>query len=443
MRTRQPRPILRLAAALVVAIVSFVAAVNAFADFALTDWLYVKALALPGDLGEDGLVELVPDREVFASSSQRLADLRVVASDGSEVPYQLEVSAGQSQRTTLNVKVLDKGDVPGEYTTFVADLGREGILHNQIDIRIGSSNFQRMAVVESSADRETWLTVSERQIYDFTVKERGLTTRDTRIGYPVSTARYLRVRILDDGEGLLNVAGAAVSHFEESPARETDWPLSMISAERDTDRRATLVEMALGSSGIPTNRMELEVPDVNFYREVDLQSSANRQDWLTVSSRAAIYAYDTPKFVGGSLVITYPESVMRYFRLVIFDEDNLPITIHGANASGIQRRLLFSARPGLQYQLYYGNAGARSPSYDIERVLQFLATEGLSQMALGPQQDNPGFVAVVPPPPPTLPLTERLPWLLPASVAAAALVVGLLLYGVLRQARKLLPPPPE
>ena len=241
----------------------------------------------------------------------------------------------------------------------------------------------------------------------------------------------------------MNVAGASVSHFQESPARETDWPLSVIGVERDTERRTTLVEMALGSSGIPTNRIELEVPDVNFYREVDLQSSANRQDWVTVSSRAAVYAYDTPKFVGGSLVITYPESVRRYFRLVIFDEDNPSITVQAANASGIQRRLLFSARVGLQYELYYGNAEAHSPSYDIGRVLQFLATEALSQVVLGPQQDNPGFVAVVPPPPPTPPLTERLPWLLPASVAAAALVVGLLLYGVLRQARKLLPPPPE
>jgi hypothetical protein len=420
-------------------IVALLVISQVFADFVPAEWPFVKAVVLPSGLQGEGLIEVLPDADVFAGSSPSLADLRVIAGDSAEVPFKIEVDAGERRRDSFAVSVRDTGYVPGRYTTFVADLGREGILHNEIEIRTTSSNFRETASVETSTDGATWAVVGEDQVFDFTVEERGFTTRDTGVTYPQSSARYLRVRIGDDGEEALEITGATVFFTDETPPREVEWPAAILGSSREVDHNTTVIELDMGAQGLPTHRLAVGVPDVNFYREVDLETSSDREDWESLA-RATVYSFETPAFTGESLAFTFRETTSRYFRLVVHDEDNLPLDVQAVEMWGLQRRLVFSADPTRSYGLYYGNDEARQPSYDIERVLPYLDTEDLPRATLGPHGDNPTFRAPEPRP---LPVSERLSWLLPAVISVAAVFVGVMLFGVLRRARKLLPPPPE
>jgi len=413
------------------------AAYSAAADFSQRDWRYVKNITLPSGLQSGELVELLPDRELFAGAAPGLADLRIIADEDEETPYKLELSKPARERTSFPVSLRDKGYIAGSYNVFTADLGQPGILHNEIEIKISSTNFRRIATVEASNDEATWMKIAEQTVYDFTVKERGFTTRDTRVRYPDSTARYLRVKIIDDGEGSLEITGATVFFVKETPAREIPWPASILDISRDADQRTTSVEIDLGTPGLPTYRLAISTPDANFYREVTLQSSTDRENWATIMPRANIYAYDTPKFVGSSLSITYPEATNRYLRLVIHDEDSPPLTVQEVNLWGLWRRVVFAANPERSYNLYYGNTKTQRPSYDIERVFPYLVTEELPEVKLGPQAANPSFEEE------KQPVSERFPWLFPVVVAVAVVIVALLLLSVLRQARKVLPPPKE
>ena len=410
---------------------------SAAADFSQRDWRYVKTITLPAELQSEGLVELVPDRELYAGAAGGLADIRIIAGESGEIPYKLEISKAESERTSFSVSIQDKGYIPGSHNIFTADLGREGILHNEIEIKTTSTNFRRTATVESSNDGATWMGIAEQTVYDFTVKERGFTTRDTQVRYSESTARYLRVKIADDEEGPLEISGATVFFAEETPAREISWLSSILDINRDVDQRTTNVEIDLSTPGLPSYRLTINVPDVNFYREVTLQSSSDRQNWTTVVRGAEIYAFDTPKFIGKSLAITYTKTTSRYLRLVIHDEDSPPLTIQEVNVWGLQRGLVFIADPQQSYKLYYGNAEAQRPSYDIERIFPYLVTEKLPEAKLSPQTTNPYFVEKEPP------VSERFPWLFPTVVAVAAIAVALLLIIIFRQARKVLPPPKQ
>ena len=291
--------------------------------------------------------------------------------------------------------------------------------------------------METSNDEATWMKIAEQTVYDFTVKERGFTARDTRVRYPESTARYLRVKIADNGEGSLEITGATVFYVKEALAREISLPSSILNISRDAGQRTTNVEVDLGTPGLPSYRLAIVVPDVNFYREVTLEASPDREKWTTITRRTDIYVFDTPKFVGKSLVITYPETTSRYLRLVIHDEDSPPLTIQEVNVWSLWRRLVFTADPQHSYKLYYGNAEAQRPSYDIERIFPYLATDILPEAKLSPQTTNPYFEEEKPP------VSERFPWLFPTVVAVAAVLVALLLFGVFRQARKVLTPPKE
>jgi hypothetical protein len=408
----------------------------AVADFTLQDWRYARAIQVPTGLAQEGLVEAPLDREVFNRAAGGLADLRVVEEPTVEVPYHLVVERGRQERRSFPVSIRDLGHVPGQHSSFVADLGRSDVLHNEIEILTSSQNFQRTVTVEGSADGQAWAVLQEASpIFDFTLREAGFTSRHTRVQYPESTARYLRVRIANQGEAPLSLQGALVRSVQDTPARETAYPVDITSQSVDTGRRVSIVVIDLGLGGIPTSRLSVQTSQVNFYRTASLAGSPDGQGWQPLQTSGALYSYDTPRFVGSQLDISYPESTHRYLRLTINNEDNPPLSIEDVNVYGVSRKLLFPARPGASYHLYYGNPRAGAPSYDLERFLPYLDTQGLPVAALGPQRDNPAFVVPLPP------LSERLPWLIPLVVGAAALVVGLLLLGVVRQARKILPPP--
>jgi hypothetical protein len=219
-----------------------------------------------------------------------------------------------------------------------------------------------------------------------------------------------------------------------TPARDMLWASSILSVSRDTVERTTNVDIDLGTPGLPSYRLTIGVPDVNFYREVTLEASTDRENWSTIMRGAKIHASE---FTGESLTITYPETTSRYLRLVIHDEDSPPLTVQEVEVWGLWRRLVFVADPQQSYKLYYGNADARRPTYDIERVFPYPVTEELPEAELGPQTVNPHFVEQKPP------VSERFPWLLPTVMAVAAVLLALLLFRIFRQARKVLPPPQE
>lgn len=75
---------------------------------------------------------------------------------------------------------------------------------------------------------------------------------------------------------------------------------------------------------MPYSRIALQVPDVNFYREVDLQVSDDGETWKAWGPRSAVFAYDTPRFVGSDFALAYPETTVRFIRISVHHGDNPP-----------------------------------------------------------------------------------------------------------------------
>ena len=420
------------------ALVSLLALSSAAADFSLKDWKFVKSISVPDGLTEGDLVEVVPDPEVFNRAAPGLADLRIVRGNEQEVPYQVAVERGSRDRRSFRVSIRDLGFVPDQSSSFVADLGQGGLLHNEIEVFTSSQNFQRDVTVEGSNDATTWTVLQEdTKIFDFTLKQRDFTARDTRVRYPESTARFLRVRIINDGEEPLNITGASVFSVAETLAEEVSYPAVISQRTEDSTSRKSLIVFDLGGRGLPTNRLTIQTQQVNFYREVALEGSGDKPRWSLIERSGVLYSYDTPKFVGDKLTLSYPETTFRYLRLTIHNEDNPPLPIDGVELFGVPRKLIFRAQPGAAYKLYYGNLSAHAPSYELERILPFLETENLPVGGLGPQADNLAFQVEEE----RLPFSERYAWLITVAVVVAALGVALLLFGVVRKAKKVLPPP--
>ena len=405
-------------------------------DFSSAEWRYFKPIDVPGPPAGEGLVEFVLDREAFRGSAAGQPDLRLVGRGGRETAYRLTVARGRKGRTRVPVKLRDLGHLPGEHTGFVVDLGGDGRLHNEVEILVGDSNFRRETQVEASADARNWYVLQKgTEIFDFTVPERDFSARNARVGYPESAARYLRVRIFDGDEAPLEVTGAEVALARDVPARETPYAPERTIRTEDAAARASVLVLDLGGPGIPTGRLSFRAASSGFHRDVSVAGSDDREDWRRLRDDAEIYSYSTPRFSGERLDVAYPESAYRYYRATIRNRNDRPIRLEGATLHGAERRIVFRARPGEEYALYYGNPNARRPSYDLERILPYLETGDLPAATLGAQRTNPAFAG------PRLPWEERYPWAIPSAVAVAMLAVGALLFRVLRQAGKAFPPP--
>ncbi len=404
------------------------------------DWHFYKPVELPASLSGTGLVELELDREVYAHASASLGDIRVTEfPKGREIPYKMLVESGDHRRAAVAVTMRDLGHVDGEYTSFILDLKSEGALHNEVEVKTSSDNFQRRVEIEGSDDGEAWRTlVQDATIFGLTIRERGFTTSDTRIRYPASTARFMRVRIIDNGEEPLTIRGGVVFFSQQLEPRRNGLPLVITGREEVPQKKQTVLVLDAGGAGFPANRIDLEISQRNFYRQVVLEGSDNNLDWYALQRDETIFDFDTPKFVGNDLTVGFGESRYRYYRLTIQNEDNPPLPVEGARVSGFLRKLIFSAEADKEYRLYYGHPDAPAPSYELERIFPYLVTEDLPVARLGVHKQNPAFTLPESPP---VPFTERYPWLLPTIVAVASLLVGAFLASLVRQVGGRLRPP--
>ncbi len=410
------------------------------ADFGQEVWRYFKPIEVPANVPPDSLVEVAPDPEVYLHAAPNLSDLRVVeAAAQVETPFKMTVERGDLRRSALAVAVQDLQTMPGEWTSFVVDVAREGVLHNEVEVLTKSQNFQRQVTVESSTDRVSWAQVQDKgQIFDLTIKEREFTTHDTRVQYPTSTARYLRVRIADDGEPALQVTGAAVYMVRSLAPQFTQTPLAVLGRSENAKERTSVLLLDTAHPGLPVDRVTIATAQENFYRRAMVEASPDRDHW-SQPAPGEFFVFRTARFRGDRLTLTFPETTARYLRLTLFNEDDRPLPVDGLTALGVQRKVLFQPKPGATYRLYYGSGSARAPSYDLERVFPYLVTEDLPVAKLGAETPNPAFAEEVR----EVPFTERYPWLVPSGVGVASLLVGLFLASLLREVRKILPPPPD
>ncbi len=416
--------------------VLFFIAGTALADFNIKDWQYERSIQLP-QLSATNFVEVNFDEGVFSKAASGLRDLRVMRGN-EERPYKLVVDRSILEGDRLSGRVYDISSVPGQYTSFIVDLGSAGLFHNRVEIISSSINFRREAAVEASNDAISWATVqSKAVIYDYTDRDAALKARNSTIYYPESTMRYLRVRIIDTDEEPLVISTANVLYEKKTQAKTVSYPVSIIEQSIDEEYRASRFIADLGSAGLPSNTLAVLVSGSNFKRDIGLEGSKDKEKWDVIKSRDVIFSYQTPKFTGSKLAITYQESTYRYMRLTIFNKDDAPLSVQGLAASGVLRNLVFEAEPEGEYKLYYGNRDARYPQYDIESYFQYLDVENIPQATLGTQALNSLFIEKLPPKPP---LSERFPWLFPAVLAIGIALLGSLLVKLLLGIRKRLPP---
>jgi hypothetical protein len=390
------------------------------ADFSPPDWEFRRALVV--DAAQRLCVVRIGP-EIRRHLQPDLSDLRVVGDNG-EVPYVLERLAGSVDERQLQPDILNKVSLPGVGVQVTLDL-RAPNNHSRLRIATSETNFRRRVRIETSDDRQRWAVAREdAYLLDFEQDGRRFTVLG--IDYPVSDRRYVRATFHDwvKPETLRDLR---LIYRRQSPAvHDTVAQLPPVPAENSTARTSVYL-LDAGEKPPPYGRVRLEAEEAAFHRAVEVESSTDGESWSHVA-----HGFLSRRPNREPPALSFAERRDRYLRVSISNEDDKPLAVGGFRLEAIGRQAKFVPEAAGRYWLYYGNSDARKPVYDLAMLLAGHEPGKGTSLAPGPEESNPPYR----PRPVSVPWSERHPWLLHVTLAAAILIMGFVTIRFLLKLRR-------
>lgn len=409
----------RLFRALLMAVVIFVIALPAAVAAAAWDsgaWQYEREIQSE----TDGFALIDLDQAVMEHALYGFADLRLVDAGGTELPYQL-VERGVFSKSAYDARLFDVAVVKGEANILSLDIGESGHLHNRIEMEIAyAEDYLRTVIIEGSDDNSSWKTLGEDRLFRV-----GKDYEKSYLDYPESSCRYIRLKILTQGEKPLTVVSARV--FRENADNNSQSeaiPVSVPDLKINDGDRSTEVIVDLGVNSYQVEKLALDINGRNYQRRVQLLQSSDRQEWAPVADdQIMAYQWDNYRYLHNEIRVG--SMCPRFLKIKVLNQDSPPLDIKGIAVWAYPPRIMADLPPG-QYSLWYGNSTARSPVYDLKAFSGLIDRSQLPVLTPGPEKLNSAYQA------PQVPWTERNKWLLNAVIIAAALALGAAIFKALK-----------
>ncbi len=398
----------------------------ALANIDESHWQYFKKLTVPESIESDYAFFRV-DAEIYDGCGGSLSSLRILDSNSTEAPYQILTKSESEQREEFRPTVLNNSYQVGEFNVFILDIGEDSARVNELTLLTGSENFARRASVEGSMDQHEWNTlVEDAYIFDFS---RNVHLKYLTIKFPLSSFRYYRIKIYDDGSGPLKIRGAKLFQVTEEKARTESWITVIIDRKEDTERKTSEAIFDPGYAGLPVMELNLDIISRNYHRKAHVSTSADMEKWTPLGSDI-IMNYDLTQFKKTDNRVSFRENREgRYFKVTIENLDDRPLEVTGATAVGLVRRVALPLTGSAPYRIYFGNSRARPPRYDLEHRIQYIDADQLPRLEPGPRRSNPDYVV----PTPVRPWSERHAYLLWVTMAVVTAFLAFLIFNLLRK----------
>ncbi|MGH9532382.1 MAG: DUF3999 family protein [Terriglobales bacterium] len=317
---------------------------------------------------------LVIDEQVWSAARNDLADLRLYAADGTEIPYALRVERSSTLQTDTQVKVLQPGSIAGK-TQFVLDVsGVEE--YNRVRLQLDTRDFIARATVEGQDDLRgaRWVKLSEVTLYDFTKEKLGA---NSTLRLPDSRFGYLRVTITG-GVAPADVRGATVARYEEKPGH---WTRIRELTGFHENGKTTVISVDWPEN-VPLERVTFDVDpsQVNFRRDFQVVNSDNRRVADGSVSRVRMKRAGS-QVDADELALDLLGVRSKKFRIVIQNGDDPPLRLRRVQGFSVERRVYFDPRGNTKLNLYYGDSQLSAPVYDYAKFFQADAAAPAARLA--------------------------------------------------------------
>lgn len=384
----------------------------AYAGFQLQDWQYTKTM----QVAKDGFALIDLDPEVLTHSRDDLADVRLTAGEGREVPYQV-IQLEPAKEETYPVQFIDRVTRPGEYLSVTLDLQNSGRLHDRITLDLVSKeDYLRDVTIEGSNDNQTWNLIARDKVLSVAPDYRKKDYRKNDLAYNPASFRYVRLTINDGGKEPLILKGARITYVPPTGERPfPELPATLVSNRTDQKTNQTDLVIDLGAKSYQVSEIGLQVNGKNFQRNVEYADSSDGSNWNQAGSDR-IYQYQWPDYENLRNRLKVNRSFSRYIKLTIDNQDSPPLDVQKVTVWGVPPRLLADLQAG-SYNIWYGNKNSSQPQYDLSQFSHLIDKNKLEVIKPGSENGNASY----------RPNITDSRWLINGVVIIAALIVGLII----------------
>ncbi|MEI8248884.1 MAG: DUF3999 family protein [Candidatus Taylorbacteria bacterium] len=404
----------------------------AFAAFTPREWHYTRPISnLPT---QQSMVTFSFPQDMHWTGNG-FADLRIIDTQGNETPYFLTRSI--SSGPVVPVSILNLSSTSDGSTEFIIDTGQSGSVFTGLHINTNSPNFRRQVKIYASESLipmhdERWsLVTNDGFMFKFSDPRLSFVSGKDDVTFPRNASRYFKVVIGSGPEGAVSVSDATIYRDTKISTEQYSREVNAV-IYNNADKKTTEVTIDLGAEGIINNSATLWASDSNYNRRVvvDVSNTNSATSSWTYVGQGSISRVSTSVFQGASSQITYSEQRSRYMRFSIVNDDNPPLSLTpSVTLLSPVISVIFEARTGSSYTLYYGNPNAQQPQYDIASLSSYIEEGTLPIVNVGLESVNPLYVT---PAGPVIPFTESHKILLNILLVLVVLGIAVAIFFYLR-----------
>lgn len=414
---------------------TWLAVISVFAQASLSSWPFFAEVN--ANTVAPGIYDLVVPLEVMDKARTDLADLRLYDGRNRETPYALRIRREVDEKREIGGQVFNRSIVGSSTSEVSVDLGENPGDHNEVEIQTTGANFRRRVEIEGSDSSKDWRTLETRGVL-LSFEAQNKSVESSRVNYPTSRYRYLRVRVFRDeltDTDAPEITGVKVMMAVHTKGELNTWGVYVPPYQllRNQGAHASLWTIDLGAR-VPCDRLTLQIEDASFSRQFQIESVDDAQNARLIATG------ELNRHIGEEakpLVITFDqEEYARKLRLLVTDYSNPTLSITAIQASAPARKLFFELKeaPTQPLRLFFGNPKVTAPHYDFEKELPSKLSAEPTHSMVGSVVTNPEFV------PEPLPLTERVPWLIYIVLTASSVALALILISLARTTLQTEPP---
>jgi hypothetical protein len=299
--------------------------------------------------------------EMFAKINRDFSDLRLYSftdDDTTEVPHLIKIMSDDTREQTYQLPVINKSKKEGAlFLTFELEKDQKV---NSIDLNFQQDNFFAMAKLEGSNNQVDWFEIIDNQRL-LSIKNVNSNFKVQSISFPASQYRFLRATVTSDTK--LTFLSATLRNSEVTKGNFVAAPLTFTSRE-EKKMKQTIIDVRL-TSYVPVSHFEIDVnAATDYHRSFQLDyvsdSTSTPKGWI--KNYQPFYSGYLTSYTPNKFDVTY--DLTKEVRITINNFDNEPLSVKEIRASGPEVKMIAKLDRKYSY-LYYGNANASRPSYDL------------------------------------------------------------------------------
>jgi len=369
-------------------------------------------------------IEVTP--ELGAHIKTDYSDIRITNAQGKWIPHRLYIPAyEQTSHTAIMDLHFSLTENSKANTTLIIEQGASATIMSNIVLTLSNTAAARTCVLSGSDDKQNWFIINDSIGIAPVADARG-SVNQFFLYFPPSSYKYFRLVIHNNNKDPFDIKdvgySAVIGEAPNSPAREIINPMPAIQ-QKDSGRISYV--RVTQQQPYQFERIRLQLTGVPYFtRRVELYISGNEKHSFAspgiLSHSFTVSNNSSPEF-------NVPLSKANTFYLLIYNEDNLPLTVKGISSSLYSRYLVTYLEKDSSYSLVMDNAAAVQPDYDLPQFKNrsdSFAYIHFANIEVIPANKQPAAAV------------QNNNWILWSSIAAALLILLFFTWKMLKEVDK-------